>query len=133
MKRLWIMIALFTLLGVGTAPAFAQVDYSSRQLENPVQEKQAKDLMDSIRCVVCQGQAISGSNADMAADMRSMIRERIKAGEKPEDIRAWLIQHYGDWVSFKPQLTSYSMPLWIIPFLAFLAGILLIRGRLKRR
>ena len=82
----------------------AQSNYNNVQLPDPEQERKAVELMETIRCVVCQGQSITGSNADLAADMRGMIRERIAAGEKPEDIRNWLIQNYGDWVSFKPQM-----------------------------
>ena len=121
--------ALFTI----ATPVLAQVDYANQQLADPFQEQQAKDLMDSIRCVVCQGQAISGSNADMAADMRSLIRERIQAGESPDAIRASLIQQYGDWVSFKPQMKADTLPLWIVPLLALIAGFFLIRGRLVSR
>ena len=128
----WTQMAALAMLAI-TAPALAQVDYANQQLPDPVQEQQAKDLMDSIRCVVCQGQAISGSNADMAADMRSLIRERILAGEQPEAIRASLIQQYGDWVSFKPQMKADTLPLWIVPFLALIAGFFLIRGRLVSR
>jgi cytochrome c-type biogenesis protein CcmH len=122
-------LALFVL-----APAIATAaNYNSTQLPDPAQERAAKDLMESIRCVVCQGQSIADSNADLASDMRGLIRERIAAGEKPEAIRAWLIDHYGAWVSFKPVLAPASAPLWVIPILALLAGAFLMRGRFKRR
>ncbi|MEQ1538299.1 MAG: cytochrome c-type biogenesis protein [Sphingorhabdus sp.] len=117
----------------GQVPANAQSVYNDLQLPNPEQEKQAMALMETIRCVVCQGQAITGSNADLAADMRGMIRERIAAGEKPEDIRAWLIQNYGDWVSFAPQMGGRSAPLWLIPILALLIGGFLARSRFKKK
>jgi|JI10StandDraft_1071094.scaffolds.fasta_scaffold735164_1 cytochrome c-type biogenesis protein CcmH len=125
---------LLPLCLLATAPqAIAQIDYANVQLTDPAQERAAKDLMETIRCVVCQGQSVADSNADLAADMRGLIRERIAAGEQPEAIRAWLIDHYGDWVSFKPQVDAASAPLWGIPILAMLAGLFLIRGRLKRR
>lgn len=114
-------------------PVTAQSLYNDRQLPDPEQERQAMALMETIRCVVCQGQAITGSNADLAADMRGMIRERIAAGEKPEDIRAWLIQNYGEWVSFKPEMGGSSMPLWIMPLFALALGAFLARGRFKRK
>jgi cytochrome c-type biogenesis protein CcmH len=88
--------------------------------------------MDSIRCVVCQGQPISGSNADLAGDMRRTIRERIAAGETPEQVRAWLISRYGDWVSFKPVVKADTAPLWLIPIMALLAGAWLVSRRIKR-
>ena len=59
------------------------------QLADPAKEAEAKALMDTIRCLVCQGQSIADSNAELAGDMRSLIRERIQKGEKPEEIRGW--------------------------------------------
>ncbi len=119
-------------LALLAAPALAQ-DYAHESLPDPRQEAQAVALMDTIRCVVCQGQPISGSNADLAADMRRVIRERIAAGESPEEVRAWLISKYGDWVSFKPQVTPATLPLWLVPLLALLVGAWLVSGRLRRR
>jgi cytochrome c-type biogenesis protein CcmH len=115
------------------ATVLAQSNHNNVQLANPQQERAAKALMETIRCVVCQGQSIADSNADLAADMRGLIRERIAAGEKPEAIRAWLIAHYGEWVSFKPQLEAASAPLWLVPLGALVAGAFLMRGRFKRR
>ena len=63
-------------------------DYAEVSLPDPRQEAEAVKLMDTIRCVVCQGQPISGSNADLAGDMRRMVRERIAAGDMPEQVRA---------------------------------------------
>ncbi len=123
--RLALALALFA------APLLAQ-DYAEVSLPDPRQEEQALALMDSIRCVVCQGQPISGSNADLAGDMRRMIRERIAAGETPEQVRSWLISRYGDWVSFKPQVKPDTAPLWLIPLMALLAGVWLVSRRIKR-
>lgn len=113
-------------------PAMAQ-DYADEALPNPRQEAQAVALMDTIRCVVCQGQPISGSNADLAGDMRRMIRERIAAGDSPDEVRSWLIGKYGDWVSFKPQVKPATLPLWLVPLLALAGGIWLVARRLKRK
>jgi cytochrome c-type biogenesis protein CcmH len=130
-RLLFIMCAFASLVSPG--PVNAQSIYNDQQLPNPEQEREAMALMETIRCVVCQGQAITGSNADLAADMRGMIRERIAAGEKPEAIRAWLIQNYGEWVSFEPQMGGSSAPLWLIPLAALGVGAFLARGRFKKR
>ena len=58
--------------------------------------------MEELRCLVCQGQSIADSDAELAGDMRDLVRRRIAAGEKPSAIRAWLIQRYGSWISYKP-------------------------------
>ena len=107
--------------------------YANEQLSDRAQEARAKALMETIRCLVCQGQSIADSDAELAGDMRSMIRTRIEAGEKPEAIRAWLIERYGDWVSYKPPLDALTWPLYALPvaFLAF--GLWIVSGRLKRR
>src|SRR3954467_5651199 len=79
--------------------------YAYTQLEDPKQEAQDKTLMETLRCLVCQGQSIADSDAEMAGDMRALVRERIKQGQKPEEIRDWLVERYGDWVSYKPPLS----------------------------
>ena len=127
MMRTGIVFLLALLLA---APALAQ-DYAEESLANARQESEALALMDSIRCVVCQGQPISGSNADLAGDMRRIIRERIKAGETPAQVRSWLVNRYGDWVSFKPQVSPATLPLWIVPLLALIGGLWLLSRRLK--
>jgi cytochrome c-type biogenesis protein CcmH len=119
-------------------PALAQSNlppshYANTQLEDPRQEAKAKALMESLRCLVCQGQSIADSDADMAGDMRALVRERIAAGESPDSIRAWLIDRYGNWVSYKPPLEPVTWPLWAAPLLLLLAGAWLARGRFRRR
>ena len=108
-------------------------EYANRQLPDPRQEEQAKALMETIRCLVCQGQAISDSDAEMAGDMRSVIRERIQAGETPDQIRAWLISRYGNWVTYDPPLEPVTWPLWAAPILLIIAGAFLARNRFRRR
>jgi cytochrome c-type biogenesis protein CcmH len=127
------LLLILTALVMIPSALLAQSGYNNVQLSDPKQERAAKALMETIRCVVCQGQSIADSNATLAADMRGLIRERIAKGEQPEAIRAWLIENYGDWVSFKPQMGGRSAPLWLVPLLALLIGAFLMRGRFKRR
>ena len=74
--------------------------------------------METIRCLVCQGQSIADSDAEMAGDMRALVRERIAAGETPGQIRAWLISRYGDWVTYEPTVRALTWPLWAAPVAA---------------
>ncbi len=131
-------ITLALLVAAAPLPVAAQsslppADYAYRQLEDPRQEEKAKALMETLRCLVCQGQSIADSDAEMAGDMRSLVRQRIAAGEEPEDIRRWLVERYGSWVSYDPPLDSTTWPLWGAPLLLLGAGIWLARGRFKRR
>jgi cytochrome c-type biogenesis protein CcmH len=131
-------MALLLLLLAGVSSAahadsnMPKARYADTQLADPVQEAAAHDLMESVRCLVCQGQSIADSDAELAADMRALIRKRVAAGERPEAIRAWLIERYGDWVSYKPVLTPATAPLWIAPVILLLAGGFLARGRFRK-
>jgi cytochrome c-type biogenesis protein CcmH len=106
--------------------------YADTQLTDPRQEARAVDLMETLRCIVCQGQSIADSDAEMAGDMRALVRQRIEAGEEPEAIRQWLIDRYGNWVSYTPPLEPATWPLWAAPLLLLGAGYFLARGRFRK-
>lgn len=131
---------LAPLLLLISSPAAADsllpdAEMANVQLSDPVKERQAKALMETIRCLVCQSQSVADSDVDMAADMRALIRQRIDKGESPESIRAWLIERYGNWVSFAPQASTVTSPIWVLPVAFFLIGLFLVstRLRVKRR
>ena len=105
--------------------------WSDRQLPDPRQEAQAQALMGELRCLVCQGQSIADSDAELAGDMRDLVRRRIAAGEKPAAIRAWLVQRYGSWISYKPTDEPAAWPLWLAPLALLIAGGWLIRRRIR--
>ena len=120
------------------APAAADsllpaAEWANKQLPDPRQEAQARDLMEEVRCLVCQGQSGADSDADMAGDMRSHIRRRIAAGESPEQIRAWLVERYGNWVTYAPPVDGMTWPLFVAPIILLGAGLWLARGRFRRR
>ncbi|PTQ10127.1 cytochrome C biogenesis protein [Sphingomonas oleivorans] len=130
------MKAAFFLLLALASPTLADMPKAAladTQLADPKLEAEASALMHRLRCLVCQGQSIADSDADMAGDMRALVREKIQAGETPDEVRAWLIQRYGNWVSFDPPLDRSTWPLWAAPALLLLAGIWLARGRFRRR
>tara|TARA_R110000772_G_scaffold39727_16_gene93204 strand:- start:78 stop:491 length:414 start_codon:yes stop_codon:yes gene_type:complete len=107
--------------------------YADQQLADPAKEAAARDLMDELRCLKCQSQSIADSNAPMAGDMRSQVRERIAAGETPEQIRDWLVERYGNWVTYDPPVTPMTWPLWITPIFLLIAALWLARGRFRRK
>lgn len=124
---------LVLLLIVVASPSLAQeqstAPYAYRQLDDPAQEEKAQALMESLRCLQCQGQSIADSDAPIAGSMRSLVRERIAAGEDPEAIRAWLVERYGDYVSYAPRLTSLTWPLFAVPLLLVVLAVVLLRRR----
>lgn len=118
-------------------PAAAQdllppAPYAYKQLEDPALEAKAQALMETLRCLKCQSQAISDSDAPMAGDMRHQVRTRIAAGEEPEAIRAWLVERYGDYVSYAPQNKPIMWPLFAAPLVILLLAAVLLRGRFRR-
>jgi cytochrome c-type biogenesis protein CcmH len=133
MKRLALLIALAAVPAIAMADSNMPPAYwANRQLPNPTQEARAEALMEELRCLVCQGQSIADSDAELAGDMRDLVRRRIAAGESPATIRAWLIQRYGSWISYKPTSEPAAWPLWLAPLALLLVGGLLIRKRIKR-
>ena len=127
-------LALGLMLAV---PVFGQSNmppsyWAYRQLPDAKQEAQAQALMQELRCLVCQGQSIADSDASMASDMRNQVRLRIKAGEKPEAIRGWLMERYGDYISYKPVLSASTWPLYAVPALLLLGAGIVFARRLRR-
>mgnify|MGYP001246838810 CR=1 FL=1 len=106
--------------------------YAYRQLDDPAKEARAKALMETLRCLQCQGQSIADSDAPIAGDMRNQVRLRIDAGEDPEAIRAWLIERYGDYVSYAPRVTASTWPLFAAPLLLLAFAAMVLRKRLVR-
>lgn len=132
MRRAAILLALAAAPAAADTP-LAQAPLAYTQLPDPAQEAAAQRLMAELRCLVCQGQAVSDSDADMAGAMRALVRERIARGEKPDAIRAWLIERYGDYVTYDPPWSSASAPLWLAPLLLLILGAWVARSNFRRR
>lgn len=133
MKRFLVLLVLCLSAPLAAQTGLPPAPYADRQLDDPQQEAAARDLMEELRCLKCQSQSIADSNAPMAGDMRSQVRERIAAGETPEAVRNWLIERYGNWVSYDPPIASaVTWPLWIAPIILLLAALWLARGRFRK-
>jgi cytochrome c-type biogenesis protein CcmH len=131
------MLAACLLLSLA-GPALAQgsgptPELANRQLKNPEQEAVAMQLMHGLRCIQCQGQSIADSDAPMAETMRAEVRQQIASGKRPDAIRQWMIQRYGEWVSFEPEMKGAGLLLWLTPLLVLLAGIWIARGLFRKR
>ena len=129
-------VLLALLLAVAT-PTFADSNlppayWADRQLPDARAEARAQALMAELRCLVCQGQSIADSDAELAGDMRDLVRRRIAAGEKPGTIRNWLIGRYGSWISYRPTAEPAAWPLWLAPLALLGAGGLLVWRRIRK-
>jgi len=131
-KRLLLVLAALFAVPLSAQDSLPPAPYAYRQLDDPALEAKATELMHSLRCLKCQSQSIADSDAPMAGDMRSQVRMRIAAGEDPEAIRAWLVERYGDYVSYSPRVTSLTWPLFAIPLGLLLLAALLLRRRFRK-
>ncbi|MBW8284739.1 MAG: cytochrome c-type biogenesis protein CcmH [Rhizobium sp.] len=112
---------LLILLLLAPLPAFA-VDPSER-LADPKLEQRARDLSANLRCMVCQNQSIDDSNADLARDLRLLVRERIVAGDSDEQVISYVVSRYGEFVLLNPRLSTKTLILWGAPAFLLVVGL----------
>lgn len=104
----------------------------TERLADPAQEARARALFQEIRCVVCQNESIDDSEADLARDLRAVVREQVAAGRSDAEIKAFLVERYGDFVLLRPPVSGRTLALWATPFVLLVgAGLALLR--LRRR
>jgi cytochrome c-type biogenesis protein CcmH len=119
----WLRLLSVLLLCLSIWPAHAATD-PDEILADPVLEQRARDLSKQLRCLVCQNQSIDDSDAELAHDLRQIVRERLKAGDSDEQIIAFLTARYGDFVLLRPPVKPATWGLWFGPFaVVVVAGI----------
>jgi cytochrome c-type biogenesis protein CcmH len=125
--RLMLHALLLALALTGSAAAVQP----GEELADPVLEARARALSREIRCLVCQNQSIEDSEADLAKDLRLILRERIAAGAEDAEVKAYLVQRYGDFILLKPPVKPATWPLWFGP--AAILALVLCGGWLYLR
>jgi cytochrome c-type biogenesis protein CcmH len=116
------VMCVFATVALLSLPAFAVLP--NEKLSDPVLEGRAREISKELRCLVCQNQSIDDSNADLARDLRVLVRERLVAGDSNEQVIAYIHDRYGDFVLLRPPVTGYTALLWGGPFvLLALAGV----------
>ncbi len=90
------------------------------------EDQRAIELFKEVRCLVCQGQTIHESNAELAEDLKQLIREKISQGETDHQIKEYLVERYGDWILMTPPFKSLTYILWSLPFLIMIIGAIAI-------
>ena len=101
-------------------------------LENQKQELRARNISKNIRCMICQNQSIDESNAPLAKDLRILIRNKIKEGNRDEEIYKFLTDRYGDFILLKPPFKLSTLALWFLPFIFFIIGVLIVFSHNKK-
>ena len=124
MRRLgllgWLLVAVLSM-GAAADP--------SERLADPVLEARAKALFPQIRCMVCQNESIDDSQADLAVDLRQIVREEVAAGRSDAEVRTYLVQRYGEFVMLKPAFSLTNAALWVTPFAIVFLGLFAFFGR----
>jgi cytochrome c-type biogenesis protein CcmH len=127
-KRLKAVAVAFAALALT-----ASASEPSERLADPAQEARARELFKEVRCLVCQNESIDDSEAQLAGDLRRIVREQVKAGRGDAEIRTFLVQRYGEFVLLKPRFSAGNAVLWLAPLGVLSVGGLLMFGLLRRR
>jgi cytochrome c-type biogenesis protein CcmH len=123
------LIALFMMLII--SPALA-TGVDEEVLADPAQEAEARAIMEDIRCLVCQNQSIENSGADMATDLRRVVRERVLAGDNDDQVHSYMVARYGDWILMRPPVNARTWYLWLMPVFLVLMGLFAARSMMRR-
>jgi cytochrome c-type biogenesis protein CcmH len=124
-----LLLTIFILLALQSAAFAVRPD---EMLPDPALEARARAIGQSLRCLVCQNQSIDDSDADLAHDLRLIVRQRLAAGNTDEQVKRYIVSRYGDYVLLKPPFEPETFLLWLGPAILFLAaggGVILFYRR----
>lgn len=125
------LFLVFSLLLIATSASHAV--NPDEVLEDPALEHRARELSSEIRCMKCQNQSIDDSNADLARDLRILVRERLVAGDTNEEVLDYLVNRYGEFVLLKPRFSLSNLALWLAPAVALIFGLAIAWSVMRSR
>lgn len=105
----------------------------SERLPDPAQEARARHIFEQVRCLVCQNESIDDSQAELAHDLRQIVRDQVRQGRSDDQIKGFLVQRYGEFVLLRPSFSPGNIALWSGPFLVVGLGLILLLARLRNR
>ena len=120
-----LLLAVAALAALGAAPP-----------GRAVTEDQVREVAANLRCVVCQSLSVADSPSETANQMRAIVRERLAAGETPEQVTAYFVEKYGTWILLAPPRRGFDLLVWVVPFMALALGLglaILAMRRWRRR
>jgi cytochrome c-type biogenesis protein CcmH len=123
------LLALLALLVATPAPAVQPQE----MLDDPALEARAREISKELRCLVCRNESIDDSNADLARDLRLLVRERLVAGDSDAEVLDYLVDRYGEFVLLKPKFSAANAALWLAGPVAFLIGLGIVIAYMRRR
>lgn len=127
MKLLFMLCLLFLTLGsyASTSNNFTFISH--------VQEQRYQHLLGNLRCLVCQNQSLAESNAPLAQDLKKEVRDKIVAGYTDEEIKLYLVAHYGEYILFKPSVNRTTIILWSGPFIFLMGALFILFASIKKQ
>lgn len=122
-----------TLAAIAAVFCMAAASDPAERLPDPAQEARAREIFRDVRCLVCQNESIDDSEAELAQDLRKLVREQVSAGRSDAQIKTYLTERYGEFVLLTPSFSAGNLALWIGPFIVVLLGAGLLFLRLRNR
>ncbi|MCA6226503.1 MAG: cytochrome c-type biogenesis protein CcmH [Phenylobacterium sp.] len=116
---------------LASALCLAAASDPAERLPDPAQEARARTLFKEVRCMVCQNESIEDSQAELAVDLRRLVRERVAAGDDDVAVRRWLVERYGEFVMLRPAFSIANLVLWLAPLAAVMVGGLALMARVR--
>jgi len=130
MTLLKVFIVLLCLFVFAPLAIAKEAEY---MVADPEMEKTVNEISAELRCLVCQNQTISDSNAPLAVDLKNQVREMVESGQSQSEIIDYMVQRYGDFVRYRPPMKASTMLLWVGPFLLLLIGVVVLVVNLRKR
>jgi cytochrome c-type biogenesis protein CcmH len=127
------LFSVLVTLGLALWLATSQAGEARPLADDPALEARMVELANELRCLVCQNQTIADSNAPLAVDLKNQVREQLRAGRSNEQIVAYMVQRYGDFVLYRPPVKATTAALWYGPFALLAAGAVVVVFTLRRR
>jgi cytochrome c-type biogenesis protein CcmH len=132
--RHFAFLLLLLVLAAPSRPGFALqepqpqagTEPAQEDLEDPVLEAQVREIASKLRCPTCRALSVQDSQAGMANEMRELIREQLRAGKTPEEVTAYFVDRYGEWILLKPTAEGFNWTVWLLPVLMLGGGLFFV-------
>ncbi|HJR66594.1 MAG TPA: cytochrome c-type biogenesis protein [Gemmatimonadaceae bacterium] len=133
----WALLALFlwafntALVGESPASGALQTAQISRASDSTL-EARVRELASELRCPVCQGESIQDSPAALAQEMKAIVREQLAAGRTPDEVKAYFVEKYGEWILLRPKAQGWNVMVYLLPLVALLGGAVVVARATRR-
>ncbi|MEW8221533.1 MAG: cytochrome c-type biogenesis protein [Candidatus Thiodiazotropha taylori] len=124
------LLSFIYLLGLTALQAATLAEYT---FEDPTQDEDFREIIEEMRCLVCQNESLAGSNAELAIDLRNEIYDMMKGGQSKGEIIDFMVARYGDFVLYSPPVKPSTYPIWFGPLIVFLIGGVVLFRIIKRK